>query len=206
MCLRATRRRPRTMPFPTEFVVAPDIPFEVGSDGTISSRMKRYDENNLRPRDLHERYRTRRRRERASGILPRLRRPTFGEAIAAVALAMVVCTTTAFGTTVTLSNYSSPRLVHSLALRILQTQTAITNSNIRTAVNQCKQESSDFNCPVSQATYGPLSTWDTSSVTAMTQRMRTRTLLDALQWSCFALTRSHWQRLIGTSQSAVLVA
>ena len=47
-----------------------------------------------------------------------------------------------------------------------QSDAAITDANIKAAADNCRAESQDYNCPGSQATYGPISTWDTSSVTS----------------------------------------
>ena len=169
---RARWRRPRTMPFPTEFPAAPNIIYEVDSEGRLISRMRQYDENNPSPRNLRERYRDRRRRERASGTTScsRSGRTTFGHAmakVALVALAVALCASTV-SATVLVSDDGSSHLVHTLARRALQT-TAITDANIKAAADECKAESSDYNCPISQATYGPISTWDTSSVTTFSE-------------------------------------
>ena len=158
---RAKWRRPRTMPFPTEFPAAANITRKVDSEGRLISRVKRYDENNPRPRDLHERYRVRRRRERADAALLCSKRATF---VQAMAMAFVVLCTSTVCATVQLHTDNSSHLVQTLVRRALQT-TAITDANIKAAADECKAESSDYNCPVSQATYGPISTWDTSSVT-----------------------------------------
>ena len=166
---RARWRRPRTMPFPTEFPAAPYITREVDSEGRLISRMKQYDENNPSPRNLRERYRdhTSRRRERASGTVSCLysRRATFGQAMVMVALvvsAVALCASTV-SATVPVNDDGSSLLVYTLASRVLQT-TAITDASIKAAADECKAESSDYNC---QATHGPISTWDTSSVTTM---------------------------------------
>ena len=165
---RARWRRPRTMPFPTEFPPAHNVTHEADSNGMLISRTKRYDENNPAPRDLRERYRDRRRRERASAKVPCSSRATFGQAMAMVALvvlAVALCPSTV-SATFRVNNDGSSHLVDTLAHRALQT-TAITDANIKVAADECKTESSDYNCPTSQATYGPISTWDTSSVTTM---------------------------------------
>ena len=165
---RARWPRPRTMPFPTEFPAAPNITHEVDSEGRLISRMKQYDENNPSPRNLRERYRDRRRRERASGAVScsYSRRATFGQGMAMAALvglAVALCASTV-SATVLVNDDGSSHLAHTLARRALQT-TAITDANIKAAADECKAESSDYNCPTSQATYGPISTWDTSGVT-----------------------------------------
>ena len=46
-------------------------------------------------------------------------------------------------------------------------QTAITNTNIWTAVEECQAESATFDCPASQATYGPIEDWDVGAVTSL---------------------------------------
>ena len=46
-------------------------------------------------------------------------------------------------------------------------QTAITDANIFTAVEECQAESSTFDCPASQATYGPIEDWDVGAVTSL---------------------------------------
>ena len=165
---RARLRRPRTMPFPTEFPAVPNITREVDSEGRLISRMKQYDEDNPSPRSLRERYRDRRRRERASGTVSCScsRRATLGHAmkmVALVVLAVALCPSTV-SATFRVNDDGSSHLVDTLARRALQT-TAITDANIKVAADECKTESSDYNCPISQATYGPISTWDTSSVT-----------------------------------------
>ena len=178
---RARWHHPRTMPFPTglssffpilsdrkDFPVVTNITREVDSEGRLVSRMKQYDEDNPSPRNLCQRYRDRRRRERASGTVSYScsRRATFGQATAEVvlvALAVALCASTV-SATAPVDDDGSSHLVDTLARRALQT-TAITNANIKAAADECKAESSVYNCPTSQATYGPISTWDTSSVT-----------------------------------------
>ena len=109
---RARWRRPRTMPFPTEFPAAPYITREVDSEGRLISRMKQYDENNPSPRNLRERYRdhTSRRRERASGTVSCLysRRATFGQAMAMVALVVSATTSKFCQTCITAQGDISP--------------------------------------------------------------------------------------------------
>ena len=46
-------------------------------------------------------------------------------------------------------------------------QTAITDANIATAVEECQAESAAFDCPASQATYGPIEDWDVGAVTRL---------------------------------------
>ena len=46
-------------------------------------------------------------------------------------------------------------------------QTAITDANIATAVEECQAESAAFDCPASQATYGPIEDWDVGAVTSL---------------------------------------
>jgi hypothetical protein len=105
---RARWRRPRTAPFPTEFPAAPNITREVDSEGRFISRMKQYDENNPSPRSFRERYRDRRRRERASGTVScaRSRRATFGHAMAVVAL-VALCASTVSATALANNDGSS---------------------------------------------------------------------------------------------------
>ena len=44
---------------------------------------------------------------------------------------------------------------------------AITDANIATAVEECQAESATFDCPASQATYGPIEDWDVGAVTSL---------------------------------------
>ena len=46
-------------------------------------------------------------------------------------------------------------------------QTAITDATIWTAVEECQAESATFDCPASQATYGPIEDWDVGAVTSL---------------------------------------
>ena len=46
-------------------------------------------------------------------------------------------------------------------------QTVITDATIWTAVEECKAESATFDCPASQATYGPIEDWDVDAVTSL---------------------------------------
>eukprot|EP01046_Picozoa_sp_COSAG06_P062912 COSAG06_NODE_14382_length_1161_cov_1.625235_1_plen_247_part_00 len=197
---RARWRRPRTMPFPTEFAAAPNITREVDSEGRLISRMKQYDENDPSPRNLREWYRNRRRRERASGTVSCScsRRATFGQPmamVALVALAVALCASTV-SATAPVDDDAPSYLVHTLARRALQTA-AITDANIKVAADACKTESSDYNCPTSQATYGPVSTWDTSSVTRMDQS----TCMGVAQ-ACFVL----WPRLAVMADASAHIA
>ena len=43
----------------------------------------------------------------------------------------------------------------------------ITDANIFTAVEECQAESATFDCPASQATYGPIEDWDVGAVTSL---------------------------------------
>ena len=43
----------------------------------------------------------------------------------------------------------------------------ITDTNIFTAVEECQAESVTFDCPASQATYGPIEDWDVGAVTSL---------------------------------------
>jgi hypothetical protein len=54
--------------------------------------------------------------------------------------------------------------------------TPITTANIRAAANECRAESADYNCPISQQTYGPIEDWDVSQVEAMRQRPSPRAM------------------------------
>ena len=46
-------------------------------------------------------------------------------------------------------------------------QTAVTDATIWTAVEECQAESATFDCPASQATYGPIEDWDVGAVTSL---------------------------------------
>ena len=46
-------------------------------------------------------------------------------------------------------------------------QTAITDATIWAAVEECQAESATFDCPASQATYGPIEDWDVGAVTSL---------------------------------------
>ena len=131
---RARLRRPRTMPFPTEFPAVPNITREVDSEGRLISRMKQYNEDNPSPRNLRERYRDRRRRERASGTVScsHSRRAAFGQGMAMAALVVLCCRTrpSTVSPTFRVDDDGSSHLVDTLARRALQT-TAITDANIR---------------------------------------------------------------------------
>ena len=43
----------------------------------------------------------------------------------------------------------------------------ITDATIWTAVEECQAESATFDCPASQATYGPIEDWDVGAVTSL---------------------------------------
>ena len=47
------------------------------------------------------------------------------------------------------------------------TRYQMTNTILNTAVVACKQESSTFDCTNTESTYGPIETWDVSSVTTL---------------------------------------
>ena len=49
------------------------------------------------------------------------------------------------------------------------TRYQMTNAILNTAVIACKQESSTFECTNTESTYGPIETWDVSSVTTLYQ-------------------------------------
>ena len=57
--------------------------------------------------------------------------------------------------------------VHSRWCRWCAGQTAITDANIFAAVEECQAESATFDCPASQATYGPIEDWDVGAVTSL---------------------------------------
>ena len=46
-------------------------------------------------------------------------------------------------------------------------QTTIIDATIWTAVEECQAESATFDCPASQATYGPIEDWDVGAVTSL---------------------------------------
>ena len=58
-------------------------------------------------------------------------------------------------------------LANMLVLRARAGQTAITDATIWTAVEECQAESAAFDCPASQATYGPIEDWDVGAVTSL---------------------------------------
>ena len=58
--------------------------------------------------------------------------------------------------------HSNPLVPHARA-----GQTAITDATIWTAVEECQAESATFDCPASQATYGPIEDWDVGAVTSL---------------------------------------
>ncbi len=43
----------------------------------------------------------------------------------------------------------------------------LTDATIWTAVEECQAESATFDCPASQATYGPIEDWDVGAVTSL---------------------------------------
>ena len=43
----------------------------------------------------------------------------------------------------------------------------MTDASIFAAVAECRAESSTFDCPASQATYGPIEDWDVGAVTSL---------------------------------------
>ena len=45
--------------------------------------------------------------------------------------------------------------------------TTITDATIWAAVEECQAESATFDCPASQATYGPIEDWDVGAVTSL---------------------------------------
>ena len=57
--------------------------------------------------------------------------------------------------------------VHSRWCRWCAGQTAITDATIWAAVEECQAESATFDCPASQATYGPIEDWDVGAVTSL---------------------------------------
>ena len=58
-------------------------------------------------------------------------------------------------------------LAYALVRRARSGQTAITDATIWTAVEECQAESATFDCPASQATYGPIEDWDVGAVTSL---------------------------------------
>ena len=56
---------------------------------------------------------------------------------------------------------------NALVARARAGQTAITDATIWTAVEECQAESATFDCPASQATYGPIEDWDVGAVTSL---------------------------------------
>jgi hypothetical protein len=60
--------------------------------------------------------------------------------------------------------------------RALQATTPITTSNIKAAADECRAESADYNCPISQQTYGPIEDWDVSQVESMSRRPSPRAM------------------------------
>ena len=68
----------------------------------------------------------------------------------------------------------------------------ITDANIFTAVEECQAESAAFNCPASQATYGPIEDWDVGAVTSLNNHGNGCTevfisLCGRASWICFDL-------------------
>ena len=63
----------------------------------------------------------------------------------------------------------SPRraLANALVAHARAGQTAINDATIWTAVEECQAESDAFDCPASQATYGPIEDWDVGAVTSL---------------------------------------
>ena len=78
-------------------------------------------------------------------------------------------------------------------------QTAITDANIFAAVQECKQESgsedqwgrwdSTFDCPASQATYGPIEDWDVGAVTSLNKHGSGCTESSAVRCGCASPVR-----------------
>ena len=66
-----------------------------------------------------------------------------------------------------LPGVAAPRRALANALVPRAGQTAITDDNIATAVEECQAESATFDCPASQATYGPIEDWDVGAVTSL---------------------------------------
>ena len=60
--------------------------------------------------------------------------------------------------------------------RALQATTPITTANIKAAADECRAESADYNCPISQQTYGPIEDWDVSQVESMNWRPSPRVM------------------------------
>ena len=60
-----------------------------------------------------------------------------------------------------------PVLTRYMVLWARAGQTSITDANIWTAVAECRDASAIFDCPASQATYGPIEDWDVGAVTSL---------------------------------------
>ena len=60
-----------------------------------------------------------------------------------------------------------PVLANALVPHARAGQTAITDATIWAAVKECQAESATFDCPASQATYGPIEDWDVGAVTSL---------------------------------------
>ena len=58
-------------------------------------------------------------------------------------------------------------LTNTLVLWTRAGQTTITDATIWAAVEECHAESTTFDCPASQATYGPIEDWDVGAVTSL---------------------------------------
>ena len=63
---------------------------------------------------------------------------------------------------------SSPALGRR-ALQAVVTGYVMDDATIATAVDECTSEATNFDCPTSQQTYGPIETWDVSAVSSYTQ-------------------------------------
>ena len=68
--------------------------------------------------------------------------------------------------------------------------TAITDATIWTAVEECQAESATFDCPASQATYGPIEDWDVGAVTSLNTWGNGCT--ESAEWKCGRASLSHF--------------
>ena len=77
----------------------------------------------------------------------------------------------------------------------------ITDANIWTAVEECQAESAAFDCPASQATYGPIEDWDVGAVTSLNTWGAGCT--EDAEWKC---GRASWIRFDAASMVSILFA
>ena len=64
------------------------------------------------------------------------------------------------------SSWDEPELGDDSAHTGCSSISPMTDASIFAAVAECRAESSTFDCPASQATYGPIEDWDVSAVTS----------------------------------------